>query len=695
MSTVAPPSSEPVARLTLGRVIVVFAVTLVSLGVMVRVLSGMSVTGFWAATYAVVILGLLNGIAWPLVARFATPLIVWTAGLFGLVANGLVLLATAEVVDGFDVDGLGTAIVASVGMTAVAAVVGNLLAIDDDVVWRRNVVRRMVQRLEPPEPTEVPGVLFLQIDGLSEDVLRRALSEGYLPTVARWVRSGSHRIVGWECDLSSQTGASQAGILHGNNADMPAFRWYDKETGTVLTSNRPRDAALIEQRRSDGNGLLVDGGVSRSNVFSGDSPDSMFTFSTVTDRSRGSKHGFAYVLSDPHAIARILVLGVADIGRELAASWRARRRRIEPRMKRGGVYPLLRAATTVVLRDLTIYTLISDVYRGVPAAYADFVGYDEVAHHSGIAAPDAMETLWRLDQQFARLEKAIAEAPRPYHVVVLSDHGQTQGATFRQRYGVTLPDVVASLLEQGREVEHPEFSTEGWGNLNGVLSDTIRDDESRLARLVAAVVRRRTVDGEVVLGPGYEAAADDDHVARDVVVLASGNLGLVSFPDLEGRATLETLANRFPGLVTGLAEHPGVGFVLVRSEELGPLVIGAHGVRHLVDDHVDGEDPLAPFGPNAADHLRRTDGFANAPDLLVNSFFDPDIDEGAAFEELIGFHGGLGGKQMHPFLLFPAAFPLDDESVVGAETVHAIFKGWLDHAAAGTLPRPGGSPVVA
>ncbi|MCP3991875.1 MAG: hypothetical protein GY724_22570, partial [Actinomycetia bacterium] len=327
--------------------------------------------------------------------------------------------------------------------------------------------------------------------------------------MARWVRSGTHHVVGWECDLSSQTGASQAGILHGNNTDLPAFRWYDKEMGKVMTSNRPRDAAEIERRQSDGDGLMSGGGVSRSNVFSGDSQDSMFTFSTITDRSHGRRHGLTYFLSDPNAITRLLVLSVAEIGRELAAAWRTRRRDIQPRQRRSGVYPLLRVATTVMLRDLTVYTLLGDIYRGVPTAYADFVGYDEVAHHSGISAPDALETLWRLDQQFARLERAMAEAPRPYHVVVLSDHGQTQGATFLQRFGQTLPELVGSLIGGSHEVDGPDLSTEGWGNLNGVLSEAVNNEDSRLSPLVAAVVRRRMVDEEVVLGPGFSSVTGD------------------------------------------------------------------------------------------------------------------------------------------------------------------------------------------
>ena len=636
---------------------------------------------------------------WPVVARYFSRALLWTAGLLVLLLNGALLMAVDELLDGLVVDGWWVAIFASLFMTAATIIISSVLSLDDDAVFQRKTMRRMVDRLEPPTPTDVPGVLFLQIDGLAEPVLRRAIAAGTVPTLARWLRGGTHQIAGWECDLSSQTGASQAGILHGNNENMPAFRWYDKDLGKVLTSNRPRDAAIIEHRQSDGHGLLVDGGVSRSNVFSGDSQDSILTFSTVTDRSKHSKHTANYVLSDPYAVSRLLALTVADVVREMIDRRNTRRLKIEPSLKRGGIYPVLRAATTTILRDLTLYTLMSDVYRGVPAAYADFVGYDEVAHHSGIFAKTAMDTLGRLDQQLGRLEQAIGEAPRPYHVVVLSDHGQSQGATFLQRYGVTLEQVVSSLIDEHHDIEVPKMVSEGWGNLNGALTEVVNDKSSRVGKSVGALVRGHTVDDDVVLGPGYDdevkARSDEPHDPADVVVLASGNLGLISFTKIKGRATFEELRTRYPGLLAGLAEHPGIGFILVHSENLGPLAVGGTGIRYLVDDRVEGKDPLANFGPNCADHLRRTSSFVNAPDILVNSFFDPHADEGAAFEELIGFHGGLGGEQSMPFILHPAVFPVPDGPIVGAATVHHLFKGWLAGVQRGELGAPWTQPVEA
>ena len=137
-------------------------------------------------------------------------------------------------------------------------------------------------------------------------------------------------------------------------------------------------------------------------------------------------------------------------------------------------------------------------------------------------------------------------------------------------------------------------------------------------------------------------------------MLASGNLGLVYLMDQPRRMTLEEIEQRHPRLVSTLAEHPHVGWLLVRSEEHGALAIGARG-RHFLDvGRVEGEDPLAHFSPNASKHLLRTDGFSHVADIMVGSFYDPDLDEGCAFEELISFHGGLGGPQTEAFVLHPA-----------------------------------------
>jgi hypothetical protein len=87
-------------------------------------------------------------------------------------------------------------------------------------------------------------------------------------------------------------------------------------------------------------------------------------------------------------------------------------------------------------------------------------------------------------------------------------------------------------------------------------------------------------------------------------------------------------------------------------------------------------DPLAPFSRNAPRHLLRTDGFAHVADIMVGSFYDPAMEEGCAFEELISFHGGLGGPQTRPFILYPVELAAPQQPILGAARVHEILSGW-------------------
>ena len=188
-------------------------------------------------------------------------------------------------------------------------------------------------------------------------------------------------------------------------------------------------------------------------------------------------------------------------------------------------------------------------------------------------------------------------------------------------------------------------------------------------------------DGEVKLAPhNLEPETMDE--ATHLIVLASGNLGLVYLTGLNRRATLEEIESFYPGLLDGLAQHEGVGWIMVHSAAQGPVVIGKHGRYFLEDGRLEGEHPLLGFGPHAADHLRRYDRFPDAPDIYVNSFYDAETNEVAAYEELIGCHGGLGGYQTRPFILYPAGWSIDKTPLVGAADVYRQFKRWLRQAQA-------------
>jgi uncharacterized membrane protein YvlD (DUF360 family) len=643
-----------------------------------EVLDGFVLDGAATALGAAAMIGLLNATVWPLLARLALPLTVVTLGAAALVLNGILVTFAIDLLPRAEVANVLDGIVISVVVAALTSAVYSLLAIDEDDSWYRNVVRRQARRRGQVAESETPGVLFLEIDGLAHDVLLRALRDGSAPTLATWVRGGSHQLRCWETDWSSQTGACQAGLLHGSNEDMPAFRWWEKERGAAIVTNHPRDAEEIERRHSDGRGLLYADGASRANILSGDAPHSMLTMSTALRRRRPIGKDYAAYFARPYAVARTFALCLADIVRERRAARSQVRDDVRPRMHRGRGYVFARAWGTVVQRDLQVATVIGDVLAGRPVIYTTFLAYDEVAHHSGIERHDALAVLHDLDRQIARIARACEDAPRPYRLVVLSDHGQSQGETFRDRYELTLEELVRSACEAGTSVAGEAGDDDSLSYLSAGLTEVARDD-TMAARTVRAATRERRADGAVALGAEGRQVAEQPpgDEPPELSVMASGCLGLISFPREPGRLSLERIEALHPRLIPALRDHPGVGFLLVRSERDGALAIGAGGTRFLADDRVVGEDPLAPFGPNAADHLRRTDGFPHCADLMINSTYWEDFGEVAAFEELVGSHGGMGGTQSYPFVLHPSDLKWPAEAVVGAERVHRVFRGWL------------------
>jgi uncharacterized membrane protein YvlD (DUF360 family) len=617
------------------------------------IVPGFDVGGFWQAIGIALLLALVNAILPPLIAALRLPYTVALAFLLVLAADVLALLIIDSIDDGnaIDVGGFGWALLAALVISAVTTTLSVILGTNDDDAYSLRVVHRVARRSPDREVTEVPGILYLEIDGLSKPVLQRAMRDGNAPTMASWLAEGTHQLVEWETDLSSQTGASQAGILLGSNENIPAFRWVEKERGELMVCSNPDDCAEIERRHA-GDGLLRDGGASRGNLLSGEADHTILTASRVGEEKKANP-GYRAFFANGFNVTRTLVLIVWEVLLELVAAARQRRRDVRPRGHRGGLYPLIRAGMCVGVRDLTVYGVLTDLFVGRPAIYATFASYDEVAHHSGLERPDTLEALRKLDQQFGRIARALRYAPRPYHIVVLSDHGQTQGATFEQRNGYALEDLVRKSVEAD--------------NVRGESGE----DESRAN--VGIAFDEATGQGDE---SGKKRASKKDVSGEDVVVLGSGNLGLVYLMDEPRRLTLDEIENRHPRLIPALREHPHVGFVLVRSSADGSVVLGADGARYLADGRVEGEDPLAPFSPNAASHLARSDSFQAAPDIWVNSFYDPDLDEGCAFEELISFHGGMGGLQTRPFILAPAALPLPNEPIVGAAAVHALLKGW-------------------
>ncbi len=613
------------------------------------------------SSLAVVLHGLLVG--WPIFVAQALGVVVQFGAIVGL----------GRVLPGIHVGDTAAAIWGAVFLTVLNSLFAELVAVSDDDSYYSVLVRRLVARefRSPKEP--IPGLLVVQVDGLSLPVLREAIRAGRVPVLGRLVRDGEARLHPWIAMLPPTTPASQGGILHGNNDGIAGFRWYEKATARLLVANHPEDAAEVVRRISDGAGLLSDDGASIGNLVTGDAPRSYLTMATIDKRApaHDERRMRGFFVTTVNYI-RLVVLMAGEVAKELYQAERQRGWSVEPRMHRDLHFAIERAATNIALRTVSTALVIEEMYGGAPTIYVDYTGYDAISHHCGPERVEAIDALEGIDRAIGSLLKAARYTGRPYRMVVLSDHGQCLGATFQQRYGRPLESVIAEQLPGTMTVVGTTDSVESAGYGRRIAAEFGRG--SGLGPLVA----RRLPSGLRRAGgrAGRGAGGDADTAPPDVVVASSGNLAHVYFTSDPGRMTLEAIEARYPRLVDALAQHPGIGAVIARSAAGQALVLGANGRRDLAASPPDGGDPLADFGPRAAEDLRRLEGFATAGDLILLGSVDGVTGEVTGFEELVGSHGGLGGWQAEPFILCPATLTLADDPPVGAPALYRQLMAW-------------------
>ena len=650
----------------LGRMVLAWGISSLALMAAAAVLPGLSASSVWDLVVAAAFTAIFGILIRPVLVVVASAIGWLAVAALAIAGQAIAMHVALLLLPGVEANSFWTLIAATWIAAAISTALTWMATAGTDDAFSV-ALRRFGAKADAISDPEVEGVVFVQMDGVPYPVAQWALQSGTMPTLARWVASGSHRLQEWTVQLPCTTPASQQGILHGTCDHVPAFRWYDRELGRVLVANRPADAAVIEARASTGRGLLADDGVSVSNLFSGDAPLSMMTMSKVSigRGSRETRKTVARFVARPDGFTRSIAKTTAEVVRERFQAKRQVRRDVVPRMHRSWTFAVLRAVSNAMLRDLNLAIVARQMLRGARSVYVDFVDYDEVAHHAGGTRLESLEVLTRLDQALAVLESVARDAPRPYHFVVLSDHGQSQGAPFADKYGTSLGDLCGALTSQ--DVLSLEENVESWGRAESLLDDLGGDKGVRSQTATRAASRLRSHTSGGTSGSG-----DDD-----LVVLGSGNLGLVYVPGRE-RLTLEDLEAKWPRLLPGLASHAGIGFIGVMSREHGPVAIGADGYHRLSDGEVNGVDPLRDFGAHAPRVLLRAVSMPSAPDIYVNSAVDTSTLEVSAFEDLVGAHGGLGGWQDRGTFIAPTALVTDELEIHGAEQLHEVLVSVLE-----------------
>src|SRR5689334_5579438 len=303
------------------------------------------------------------------------------------------------------------------------------------------------------------GLIVLQIDALAYSDLRRAMELGYCPTIAKMVREEGHTLRRWFCGLPSATPYCRAGIFHGENDGIPAFRFYDKAAGRVVTCNAPEGVQYIRDRiRAPG--ALADGS-SYVNLLDGDASTVAFTVATrermSVYRRLGGTRMALLMLVHPVRLLRMVFQAAAEWLRE---EWERLRGELAGRFTHSeGIFPFVRILSNVVVRELQTMAILLDLYLGVPVIYSTFMQYDELAHHFGPSSRQALSDLRRTDKRISEIWRmARLAGGRQYDLVILSDHGMTPAESYRVRFGESLGATVERMLEGDVYSSHSERS---------------------------------------------------------------------------------------------------------------------------------------------------------------------------------------------------------------------------------------------
>lgn len=624
---------------------------------------------------AAFLLGIVNLLIRPLVLLLARPLGFIAVFIIGFFVNGLALLLTSWLLPSFEVVNLLNAVIAGLIFSAINIILTGILEVQDEGSFYQGVIERLARRqsytdIDPGKR----GLVMMEIDGLSYHHLKKAIADGRMPTLTRMMEEEGYELSLVDCGIPSQTSACQAGIMFGDNNDIPAFRWYDKDKQKLYVSGS--DAGELNGRYALGNGLMR-GGSSINNMLDGDAHKSLLTLSNLLvaegEEKKRRAEDIYLLLLNPYFLTRTIVLFLGDAIREVWQGWQQRRKDVTPRLNRlAHAYPFVRAATTVFMRDISANLTMLDIIRGAPAIYVTWPGYDEVAHHSGPWTEDAFKVLATYDHAIMRVHDTIKnKAPRPYDLIILSDHGQSFGATFLQRYGVSLKEFIEQQLPQGTTVATSMGGDTGVTSLTAVSGELGNIHDSDVGGRAGRAVAKR---GKKLLDQSakqHEDAAGDIDLTQTAQVTAygSGNLAQVYFDLYPRKITLTELDTAYPGMVDALVAHEGIGIVCGYADDGTPVVLGKNGKRNLHSGAVEGEDPLKLYAPDKPDafgaaaietrtwQVRRVMDFPHAGDLMVIStvYRDGTV---AALEELIGNHGGLGGEQTDAFLFHPPSMAI-------------------------------------
>jgi hypothetical protein len=530
------------------------------------------------------------------------------------------------------------------------------------------------------------GFIAIQIDGLGYYVAKGALTRRYLPFVRKLVKRRGWSLQRYRVGLPATTPASQLGLMYGDNWDVPGFRWLEKDTRTLRITKSSAVCAAVERRirgRSPKGGILRHG-ASYCNMFSGDAETSTLTLSTLGEAHAGRLRWtdlFIFLTLSLGLFLRIVFLSLWEALLEFYDHAQAVQ---EGRPTRDeGAFPIIRAATNVVFREIATQGCLLDIYRGVPFVYLNYSGYDEVAHHRGPNSPFAKIVLRTIDSQVRRIVRATERyGARAYDVVLLSDHGQSTTIPWEHLHGQSLTEFILEHVAEARLLRLGADHRAKQVGRSLAFAAWLRELEWMLPRALGPAIRwmARWMADRLP----DEAAGIDWSAEGEIMIAPTGSLAHVYFTATEQPMTIEEVRAAHPSLVEALVAHPSIAAVAARASGGAVEIMSAKGslrveaaARHLVGEH-----PLGAFmeGEEHVVDVVRLVSMPHAGDLVL--FSSKDKGRVVNFQVEMGSHGGLHLDEQSAFILTPPTIDFDFSRVRSVRDLYALFAAYHDAPAA-------------
>ena len=315
---------------------------------------------------------------------------------------------------------------------------------------RRELIVRILGLTPVHPPSDDPGLILLQIDGLCRRRLDEAVRRGRMPFVASLLQRDGHRVETMYSGQPATTPAVLGELFYGVEQAVPAFSFRDHRTGKVFEMLEEEIAEPIQKELAAKGPGLLQGGAAYCDIYSGGAEEPQFCpgrarWKRLDQASIWAKAAL-FLLHLP-AVARM----ITAIAREFTLStWRLIRRRSQVRNWLAEIKFIPRhLVASVALREVTASGVESDAVRGIERVHANFLGYDDVAHHCGPDADIPHRMLRDIDRSIERIWHAAHSSPRRnYQVWLMADHGQEATTPYSQLAGRSINEAVCEVARK-------------------------------------------------------------------------------------------------------------------------------------------------------------------------------------------------------------------------------------------------------